>query len=158
MTQSDETRAGPTGPGEPVGSAAAEPGFLAELWDAISLRTVGLVLGVLLLQLGFILSYVGAFHAPRPHRIPVATVAPAQISGGLAARLNGIASMPLHATVSPGAAATRRQIMAGTSSGALIVNPAGTATPCWSRPAAARRWSPRSSRSSHRPKRRSTAP
>jgi maltodextrin utilization protein YvdJ len=35
--------------------------FLAEFRDAVSVRTVLLVVGVLLLQLGFILSYVGAF-------------------------------------------------------------------------------------------------
>jgi len=31
---------------------------------------------VLLLQFAFILSYIGAFHSPSPHRIPVIVVAP----------------------------------------------------------------------------------
>jgi hypothetical protein len=55
-------------------------GFVAELFDAITARTVLLVIGVLLIQLGFVLSYVGAFHHPSPHQVPVAVVAPAQIS------------------------------------------------------------------------------
>ena len=50
-------------PEEPV----APQGFWAELRDAVSLRTMTLVGGVLLLQLAFILSYVSAFHAPKPH-------------------------------------------------------------------------------------------
>jgi hypothetical protein len=36
-----------------------------------------LVLGGLLLQVGFVLSYVGVFHAPTPHDVPLAVVAPA---------------------------------------------------------------------------------
>jgi hypothetical protein len=52
----------------------------------------------LLLQTGFILSYVGAFHSPAPHGIPLAVVAPASESGPLVTRLNLIPSAPLHAT------------------------------------------------------------
>ena len=39
-------------------------GMRAEIRDAVSLRTVGLVIGVLFIQLAFVLSYVGAFHQP----------------------------------------------------------------------------------------------
>ena len=56
--------------------------------DAIAPRTLALGLGVLLLQLGFILSYLGAFHSPTPHRIPVEVVAPAQAAGQLVDKLN----------------------------------------------------------------------
>ncbi|MEV7360620.1 hypothetical protein [Kitasatospora sp. NPDC091276] len=65
----------------PYSSPPDEPeprpkGFAAELRDAVSVRAVVLVLGVFALQLGFVLSYMGAFHAPAPHRIPVAVAPP----------------------------------------------------------------------------------
>ncbi|MDQ2957926.1 MAG: ABC transporter permease [Actinomycetota bacterium] len=102
-----------------------QPGFLTELWDAISVRTVTLVVGVLVLQLGFILSYVGAFHSPTPHRIPVSVVAPAQVAPQLIGQLNGIPGNPLHAVAVTDQAAARSLIARGSSAGALLVNPAG---------------------------------
>jgi hypothetical protein len=108
-------------------SASGEPkGFLAEWWDAVSLRTVGLIIGVLALQVGFILSYVGAFHAPTPHQITIAVAAPAQVSAQLVPKLNAIPSAPVHATAVTSEAAARRLIRADSVSSALIVNPAGT--------------------------------
>lgn len=100
--------------------------FLAELRDAIATRTFVLVVGVLLLQLAFILSYVGAFHSPKPHRIPVALVAPAQVAPQLAAKINAIPSTPLHVTVAASEAQALYDIKQVKSSAALIVNPAGT--------------------------------
>ncbi|MFD0349173.1 hypothetical protein ACFQ0M_30245 [Kitasatospora aburaviensis] len=38
------------------------------------------MIAVLLLQLGFITSYVGALHEPRPHELSIAVVAPPQVS------------------------------------------------------------------------------
>jgi hypothetical protein len=108
-------------------AAAGEPkGFLAEMRDAVSLRTAGLIIGVLALQVGFILSYVGAFHAPAPHRIAIAVAAPAQVSAQLVPKLNAIPSAPVHATAVSGEAAASRLIRADSVSSALIVNPAGT--------------------------------
>jgi len=113
-----QTRAGQaTAPGEPQG-------FLAELWDAVSVRTVGLIIGVLLLQIGFILSYVGAFHRPTPHRIPIAVVAPAQVSGQVVGKLNQIPSAPLQASAVGSEAAARHLVQADSVSAALVVNPA----------------------------------
>ena len=78
---------------------APRQGFLGELWDAVAPgRTFSLVIGVLLIQLAFVLSYVGAFHHPTPHGVPIAVVAPAQISGQLVGELNAIHGHPLHAT------------------------------------------------------------
>ena len=98
--------------------------FLAELRDAVSVRTVLLVSGVLLLQLGFILSYVGAFHAPHPYRIPIGVVAPAPVAAKVSAELNGIASQPLHASSVDSVATARREIENGTLSAALVVDSA----------------------------------
>ncbi len=104
-------------------SPRPSPGFRGELRDAISVRTVLLVVGVLFLQLGFILSYVGAFHAPEPHRIPVAVVAPAGQAPRIVARLNAIPDSPVHAHVSASEAAARREIHHASTSAALIVQP-----------------------------------
>ncbi|MEV7426451.1 DUF3533 domain-containing protein [Streptomyces sp. NPDC091212] len=101
-------------------------GFWAELRDAVQFRTILLIAGVLLLQLGFILSYIGAFHAPKPHQIPVAVVAPAQVSQKTIAGLNGIASSPVKAEAVASRAAAEEQIRTGETSAALLVNPSGT--------------------------------
>jgi hypothetical protein len=105
---------------------APPPGFWADLRDAVPLRTVMIVLGVLLLQLGFILSYVGAFHHSTPHRITLAVVAPAQIAGQTVTRFNAIDGTPLHAFTAAGADTARRQIQQGTTSAALVVDPASS--------------------------------
>jgi hypothetical protein len=78
---------------------------------------------VLLLQLGFILSYVGAFHSPTPHRIPIAVVAPAAISTQVVNGLNDIATAPLRATVVAKQAAAKLEVRNGTTSAAFIVVP-----------------------------------
>jgi hypothetical protein len=96
--------------------------FGAELRDAVSVRTVGLIVGVLFLQLAFILSYVGAFHAPTPDRIPVAVVGPAAVSD----QLNALPGHPLAATPVTGEAAARAQLRAGDTSAVLLVDPSGT--------------------------------
>ena len=64
-------------------------------------RICWLAFGVLILQLGFIASYVAAFHQPTPRDIPIAVVAeqglPADIAVDTAARLNAIDGAPLAA-------------------------------------------------------------
>lgn len=107
----------PAAPGKPQG-------FLGQFWDAVSIRTVSLIIGVLLLQIGFIVSYVGAFHSPTPHRIPLAVVAPAPESSQVVTKLNLIPSAPLHATAASNLAAARRLIGDEAVSAALVINPA----------------------------------
>jgi hypothetical protein len=112
----------------PAGQAARAPrqGFLGELRDAVAPgRTFILVIAVLLIQLGFVFSYVGAFHHPTPHGVPIAVVAPAQISGQLVGELNAIHGHPLHATAVADEAAGRTLLRHGSTSGVLIVNPTG---------------------------------
>ena len=58
----------------------------ADLREAFTPNRLALVAGVLLIQLAFIWSYVGAFHSPKPSDIPVAVVAPAQQAGQIAAQ------------------------------------------------------------------------
>lgn len=101
--------------------------FLSELRDALSLRAVLLVVGVLALQLGFVLSYVGAFHAPTPHRIPVAVVAPAEVADQLVHRLDDLDGEPLDARAADSEEQARALILDRTVYAAFIVD-AGDAT------------------------------
>jgi hypothetical protein len=89
-------------------------------------RTVALMVGVLFVGLGFIFSYVGAFHDPQPHRVTVAVVAPAQQAPALATRLNRLPGAPLLATPAPRANVARGQVARGDTTAALIVNPNGS--------------------------------
>ena len=122
----------PTEPVEPPDPTLAEsvspqqsPGFFAELFDAITARTVLLIVGVLLIQLAFVLSYVGAFHHPAPHQIPVAVVAPSQISGHVVTELSGLPGRPLSATAVPSRAVGLTLLRHGSTSGVFVVDPAG---------------------------------
>ncbi|HVV11734.1 DUF3533 domain-containing protein [Amycolatopsis sp.] len=92
------------------------------LRDAISPRTVLLVAGVLLLQLGFILSYVGAFHSPAPHGIKLAVVGPQ----ATVQQLNEISGSPLEASVSAGEDDARRRIMDREVRAGFVVDTSGT--------------------------------
>ncbi|MCA1983572.1 ABC transporter permease [Nocardioides nematodiphilus] len=103
-----------------------DPGFLADLKDAVSLRTVMLVVGVLLVQLAFVASYVGAFHHPTPHDVPVGVVAPPQQAAQLTQKLDAAAGHPLSPEVVPDRATAVRRITSTDLSGALIVDPAST--------------------------------
>ncbi|MGD0980223.1 MAG: DUF3533 domain-containing protein [Solirubrobacteraceae bacterium] len=115
-------------PQRPAAEAApaTRQGFLGELWDAVAPgRTFALVIAVLLIQLGFVFSYVGAFHHPTPHGVPIALVAPAQVSGRLVGELNALHGHPLHATAVRDEAIGRTLLRHGSISGVLIVSPTG---------------------------------
>jgi hypothetical protein len=105
--------------------AAPRGGFAAELRDAISVRAFALILGGLLLQLGFIASYLGAFHSPHPHRIPVAVVAPGQVSDQLVAKVRALPKHPVKPRTAPDEATARRWILDREVDAAYVVNPAG---------------------------------
>jgi len=96
-----------------------------ELLPGVTLRAAVLVIGVLLLQLGFVLSYVGAFHSPTPRQVPVAVVAPAGAPAGtaqsLAGRLDGLDGDPLDARVAPTEAAALRLLRDRDVDGVLLV-------------------------------------
>jgi len=100
--------------------------FWAEVRDAVSGRTFLLVVSTLLLQLGFILSYVGAFHSPTPHRMALDVVAPAQLSATAVAQLNAAPSAPVRAHAVASESAARNRIRTGVSSGALVLPASGS--------------------------------
>lgn len=103
----------------------AHRGFTAELRDAVGWRAFGLVLGGLLIQVGFIVSYVGAFHSPAPHRIPVAVVAPATVAGQVVDQLDGLPGDPVTAETVSDEATARRQVLDRTVDAAVLVDPTG---------------------------------
>jgi hypothetical protein len=101
----------------------APQGFWAELRDAVSLRTVSLIAGVLLLQFAFILAYVAAFHAPKPRDIRLGIVSPLEaISKQTAEKMNAIESDPLDAVVVADKDTALQQIKSGELSAALVIN------------------------------------
>ncbi|MEU1625797.1 ABC transporter permease [Streptomyces sp. NPDC020096] len=107
-------------------TANAPKGFLAELRDAVTARAALLVVGVFVIELAFIVSYLGAFHSPTPHRIPVAVAAPAQVQGQVVSKLNALPGDPVRARPAADRAEARRQILRRTVDAAFVVNPRGT--------------------------------
>lgn len=101
-------------------------GFWQEVKDAVAPRTIVLVVGVLLLQLGFVLSYIGAFHQPAPYEVKVAVVAPEQVSSNLVTQLNSLSGTPLLVSAADSEANAREQLTSGDISAVLVVDPAGT--------------------------------
>src|SRR4051794_9214185 len=91
----------------PIPSKLVKPDFLGELKDAVTPRAAGLMLAVLVVQLAFIGSYIGAFHAPKPQRIPIAVVYPGPADNVLAG-LNWLEGKPLRAHQVPDEATARR--------------------------------------------------
>jgi hypothetical protein len=91
------------------------------------LRTTLLLLfGVFVLQLGFIFSYVAAFHDPKPHRVRVAIVAPSALASRGVSAIDAIPGQVAQARALSSTAAAREQILAGSLSAAIIVHPAST--------------------------------
>ncbi len=111
----------------------------------MSLRTALLVLGVLAVQLAFIASYIGAFHQPKPHEIPIAVAMgtperqPADPARAEAAekqlaeatdqavqRLKELPGKPLKPSASASEAEAVARIKDRGVDGALIIDPQGT--------------------------------
>lgn len=93
--------------------------------DILSARTLAPAIAVLILQFGFILSYLGAFHAPTAHHIPVTVVAPQQVVTQVVDKLNSVDGQPVEATGSTDAAAARQSLRNGETSAVYLVDPTG---------------------------------
>lgn len=91
-----------------------------------------LAVGVLVLQLGFILSYVAAFHQPTPRDIPVAVVAAPGLPDGIAPRsvdqLDALAGHPVDARLAADTAEVRQLLRDRDVLGAYVIDPGGTDT------------------------------
>lgn len=101
-------------------------GFLAELKDAVTPRAALLVFAVLLLQLGFITSYVGALHHPTPHQLSIAVVAPPQVAPKLVGALESVPDDAVKAVTAPDQATATARINDQKIYAALVFNPSGT--------------------------------
>ncbi|MYS22803.1 Protein of unknown function [Streptomyces sp. DvalAA-14] len=124
----DGSPPGPPPEGEPrktPSSSGYRPskGFQQELKDAVRPRAALMLLGVLILELGFVVSYVGAFHAPKPDRIPLAVVAPAQARAALIGKLNALPGRPLSARPADSASQARARVLDHSVDAALLVSP-----------------------------------
>lgn len=103
--------------------------------SASTATTATLLVGVLLLQLAMIGSYVGALHAPRARNVPIAVVGPSAGTASLRERLaRGGMLEPRIATSSAGALgliddrAVYGALIPGQSADRLIVAPAASAS------------------------------
>lgn len=99
---------------------------MAELRDAVSLHATLLLVGVFVIEMAFVLSYLGAFHSPTPHGLRLAVVAPAQVRGTVTARLNALPGKPLSVSTAPDAADAGRMILDRTADAALVFAAGGT--------------------------------
>ena len=111
----------------PKHEAPEPPDTLSDRFrDAIAPRTLALGVGVLLLQFAFILSYIGAFHSPSPHRIPVIVVAQDGVAEQVVEQLNAIPGQPLEASASDDTRVALQALRAGETSGVYVVSAADT--------------------------------
>ena len=117
--------AGPTDPAPDAAPdrAPTRPTLVGEFRDAVTLRAVLLVVGVAIVQIAFITSYVGAFHRPVPYKLPVAVVAPAGDTARLVTALNAIHGDPLEATAAPSVAAGTKELLRRSVYGVLVFDP-----------------------------------
>lgn len=77
--------------------------------NATKLGAAALV-AALVLQLAFLSSYIGAFHKPTPHQVPIGVLATQKLGVRVAAQLNGIDQKPLSATVYKDRKAVKRAL------------------------------------------------
>ncbi len=108
---------------------ASEPGNVVPQARPAGLtipRELALVFALLGVSLGFIFSYVGAFHKPTPHGVSIAVVAPAQASALAVRQVDAIPGHPLSARAVPSVAAARDQLQHNSVAAALVINPTGT--------------------------------
>jgi hypothetical protein len=106
--------------------------FWHEIKDAVTLRAFLLVVGVLALQLLFIQGYIGAFHNPQPHRIPIAVApsagAPASAAGNATKHLNALPGRPLDARTVADEAGALEQLHDRDVVGGLVIAASGPDT------------------------------
>ncbi|MGC9221990.1 MAG: DUF3533 domain-containing protein [Solirubrobacteraceae bacterium] len=97
--------------------------FIEELRDAVTGRAAELVAGVLVIQLAFVFSYVGAFHRPTPHHVPVQVVAPPRLAVAETQALNALAGGPLKATAATDQGAALRRLRENATDAVLVLEP-----------------------------------
>lgn len=116
--------------GSPGAQARVDERSGARWRSGLNARNTLLVVAILGIQLGFIGSYLGAFHNPRPHRVPLAVVAPAGTPPAAAQqvvdRLNAIPTGPLDAHLVPDEERAREELAHRKVYGAFLPSAQGT--------------------------------
>ncbi|MCX4746778.1 DUF3533 domain-containing protein [Kitasatospora sp. NBC_01287] len=101
-------------------------GFINEVKDAVTGRAALLVIAVLALQLGFVVSYVGALHQPEPHRLSIGVVAPAPAQQQLVTALGQVPGDAVRSAPVADQDAAVGQIRDQRLYATLVVDPGGT--------------------------------
>jgi hypothetical protein len=120
MTVADEERS--------ADENGSGPGVWADIRDAVSPRSFILVLGTVLLGIGFVLSYVGALHNPQLRNLPVTVVSQnPQVANQTVSQLN--ASVPsglIVPTAGTSVAAATQQVKDRKTGAAFVPDLTGT--------------------------------
>jgi hypothetical protein len=90
------------------------------------MSTVVFVLGVLVVQLAFITSYIGAFHNPVPHDIAVEVVGSSPVAGEVSAHLNALPGKPLATSALGTEAAAVAELRQNRTAAVFLPSLAGT--------------------------------
>lgn len=93
---------------------------------APNLPTWAFCVAVLAIQLGFILSFVGAFHSPTPHNLSLQIVAPDTVAESISDRFDAAAGTPVDARVASSRAEALADVKQGRTSGMYDVDTSGT--------------------------------
>ena len=113
------------GPAKGYERSRDEP-WRSRLKDVLGPRTIGLLVGAILVQFGFIASYVGAFHHPQPHAMTVTVVASHGWQGYVSNELNDVPGQPVWAYASTDEASARKDLKEGKRQAVYLFNRKGT--------------------------------
>ncbi|MFI9204600.1 DUF3533 domain-containing protein [Streptomyces sp. NPDC053048] len=100
--------------------------LLEETREAVTGRAALLVIGALVLQLAFVISYVGAFHSPKPKDIAFGVVAPPRLGEQLTRDLAALPGTPLDPRTVRDRTQAVREIRERDLDAALVVDPRGS--------------------------------
>lgn len=95
------------------------------LREVLGARSIGMIVAVLVVQLLFITSYVGAFHNPQPHAITVDVVSNNGWQGYVANKLNAVEGQPVYAYASTDKAESTKELREGRRQAVYLFNPNG---------------------------------
>ncbi|TWP36069.1 DUF3533 domain-containing protein [Leekyejoonella antrihumi] len=113
------------GPADGYERSRDEP-MRSRLKDVLGPRTIGLLIGAILVQFGFIASYVGAFHDPQPHALTVTVVASHGWQGYVSNELNAVPGKPVWAYASTDEASAKQNLKDGKRQAVYLFNRDGT--------------------------------
>ncbi|NHN57048.1 DUF3533 domain-containing protein [Calidifontibacter sp. DB0510] len=114
----------PQGP-KPGYDRSRDESLAARLRDIFGIRWLSLILAILLVQLGFIASYVGAFHDPRPQQLQVTVISNHNWQEYVANQLNKISGQPVWAYAESNETTATQDLKSGKRQGVYVFDPQG---------------------------------